>query len=821
MADEEDEDDYSGDEGPGGNVDRRMGNQNTDRVYDVDLAKKRLDEARSRYLRFFNANGQARREGPLIKDVVTYTGHNVRGRDQNTAPRKEGYSDNTIYRIRSLLQRAIIKRFRAWKALQAGRGVEHKPFKPYVHPTEVAKDGKVRKNVRQQSRFEEASRSFLANAKMQMPELSHRKQPGGNLSFDAILHLKPNARMSGERFVEKADVDALTGSGLKKTQVGTASRQELLKHLSDAHAVFMPEESDKILRARVIKHLAVKAKRREQAAERARQQAAEDDDDADADEELEEFDGGEEDEEAEAPPPPADTDKKKLRELTLQAETLFGNLNEQFKLVFVAAFNQYVSEENTDRMNELLAFNDTKTVRFEDPKSDSNELSGSMTREHKDAALNEFVYRFVEFSEQTLKDSIGVLELLTQKQEKQDAASQKKPSEKPKEAKPAKPKPTKPKPQEAASALGYMPQLSKAERDEAKKAKAEELERQKREDREFRKQEQAERRKAEERAAEINKAVKMQQAEALAKWKEEQRQLIAIKQGAMKAAQAKQRRREARISPEIAAAASLKMTKEKLQEIKDPVKKRAFLGKLKERLLDSFLKSGAEEKEEATREFAKPEYALGVWRDYKADAPDPDKFYKLVNKFFTFNNNFGLGDSIFASARNRIPYEDFFEHEGFKEKAEGSGKPTSFFIAKLLAETSRYNHIRNITPRYKPIPDDEPEPTPPQSTTYLNKAFIDKVKDFKRRQRLYRVLGDPRFPPNMGTKFELNTLLPSAEKKRKLKETNASGYRWFQGMKGSGMSNYGLLSARNSSGEDSDPDEEGVAKRRRGGFEVD
>jgi hypothetical protein len=209
---------------------------------------------------------------------------------------------------------------------------------------------------------------------------------------------------------------------------------------------------------------------------------------------------------------------------------------------------------------------------------------------------------------------------------------------------------------------------------------------------------------------------------------------------------------------------------------------------------------------------------------------NPDAFFKTASNLQFFNDTKGNIDNggPFKGDRNKVV--NFFEHAAFTNPApagaelEGQGKPGAhFFVAKLLAETARYNHIKKNKPYYKPIPFDEEEPVPAQSRTYLSKPFIDKITDYKRRQGLYRVLGDPRFPANMGTEFELDALDKDTDKdtgkKRKREETNASGARWFTRMRGSGLTNYGVMSVRNSSGEDSDSSSTD-ASSKRGCFEV-
>jgi hypothetical protein len=839
------EDEYSGSD-RGDDIDKRVGNQSTDKVYSVDVAKKRLDEARSRYLRFFDTKGEARRDGPLIKGVVTYTGNNRdrAGQKAEEADKKEGYSDHTIYRIRSLLQRAIIKRFRAWKALQAQRGVNNRPFKRWEHPNEGTKDGKVRTHVPQQSKYEEAARHFLANANMQMPVLSHHKQPGGNLSFDATLHLPRQVGLTGEQHVEKADMKALTGTGLKKNEVDTATLDQLKNHLKAAGAVYLPEESHKILKARVMKHIVLREKRHAEFAARA--MAAAEDGGEEGDEEEEE-----EEEEAAPPPPPkkqkkADKEKQqfdmlveKRNVLVDEAHTLFDKLTRTERFYIVASLNDYIEDEyNKNTLfddpifdlakkldiggynpSEVDAFNNTDTIRYQGGES-------NLLKDDIDDNQSNYVDD-MDFGFRTLIENFGATTLKVfingMKWQLEQNEAEKKAKEDAKKA--AKKKAT----EAAAKRDAALDAARVAAADkaiaEAKKARAEQLADNAKKDREFERAERQKRKEEEEKAKRQRQIAK----DALAKARQEQAArdaehmafLVQFKQNAAQHKEMARKRAADKKTPEMARQALLKITKDSLQNV-HPSQKRRFLLELENRIRRSFTDPYAQGKDDFDTFMEEKDNTIGTVKYYE---DNPDAFFKTARNLQFFNDTKGNIDDggPFKGDRNKVA--NFFEHAEFTSPApagaemEGQGKPGArFYVAKLLAETARYNQIKKKEPRYKPIPFDEVDPVPAQSRTYLSKSFIDKVKDFKRRQGLYRVLGDPRFPANMGTEFELDALDKDTDKKRKREETNASGARWFTRMQGSGLTNYGLMSARNSSDEDSSSSSD--ASSKRGCFEV-
>jgi hypothetical protein len=765
MADSDEEDEYSGSDG-GDNVDKRRGNTSTDKVYDVDLAKKRLDEARARYLRLFNPAGEARPDGPLIRGVQTYTGHNVAGRNQNEVEKKQGYSDHTIYRIRSLLQRAMISRFRAWKALQAKRGVNNRPFKPYEHPG--AADERRRPN-KQQSHYEEAARSFLANAKMQMPVLSHHKQPGGDLSFNATLHLpRQRRRLTGPEHIEKADNKALTGTGLKKRQVASASKEDLIAHLKAASAVYLPEEKIDILKARVIRHIEQRDKRREAAAAAARE--AEEDDEGQGEEEEEAED--EEEEKASSPPkrPRVDDEKEKknaerkeLDDYVLKRDKLAEKVKRLFheignkKFFLAALFQNYIRErhnrgEIASRYHELLLNNHIDDTVFEIEaynRMRSIKIHGDENDEEFDGGIDpdEAIYAGTEFPEMFGFFDLGTLQFMYEAEKRIRTKQIDAEKEKKREREERKLK-------LEQRRLELIALQKKAAELEATR-KAEEY-------KAFRKRKQLEfdQGKREE------KAVKVAEETAVKKAVEDQKAQEKITKAEHAKHIAEGRENRAKFLAAVAEGKRLRRL----------AKKTSFQQKANEAI-----QARAQQAAQQQAALALQAQRARVLALHLAPLTDEDE------------------------RRNR-----------------GEGKPSSFFIAKLLAETARSNTIKGKKPIYQHITDVN-DPNPHQQygpNAYLSDAFINKIADFKRRQGLYKVRGDPRFPVSMGTQFEVDSLYDTKEKKRKLKETNASGAKWMQRLSGTGLSNYGLMTVRNSDGEGSNSDSSGdeqPAKRVRVG----
>jgi len=78
-------------------------------------------------------------------------------------------SAQSVYKIRYVLQQALIKRFRTWKAIMADRHIRNMPYRPARRNRSVA---------------EMDARRELARARMAAPPVSHHKQPTGQATFD-------------------------------------------------------------------------------------------------------------------------------------------------------------------------------------------------------------------------------------------------------------------------------------------------------------------------------------------------------------------------------------------------------------------------------------------------------------------------------------------------------------------------------------------------------------------------------------------------------------------------------------------------------------
>ena len=77
-------------------------------------------------------------------------------------------SDASVKRIKYILQQAIARRFRTYKAIKANHHVEIKPPNPDQH---------------NRPRVEIDARAELAKARMEAPPVSHHKMEGGRLGF--------------------------------------------------------------------------------------------------------------------------------------------------------------------------------------------------------------------------------------------------------------------------------------------------------------------------------------------------------------------------------------------------------------------------------------------------------------------------------------------------------------------------------------------------------------------------------------------------------------------------------------------------------------
>ena len=127
------------------------------RIYNANAALQALMRVRRTYARYFSRNGALRP-----------------GTAANPNPLLDGphgpLNARSVYKIKYVLQQAIIKRFRTWKAIMANRHIENRPANP---------------DRRNRARAELDARRELADARMAAPPLSHHKQPAGQASFDA------------------------------------------------------------------------------------------------------------------------------------------------------------------------------------------------------------------------------------------------------------------------------------------------------------------------------------------------------------------------------------------------------------------------------------------------------------------------------------------------------------------------------------------------------------------------------------------------------------------------------------------------------------
>jgi len=122
------------------------------RIFNEREAYDALMRTRKLYGRYFGPGGAVRQSGdnPLL--------HGPKG------PLSEG----SVKRIKFVLQQAIAKRFRTWKAIKANHHVELKAPNPDQH---------------NRPRVELEARKELAAARMEAPPVSHHKMTGGYLGF--------------------------------------------------------------------------------------------------------------------------------------------------------------------------------------------------------------------------------------------------------------------------------------------------------------------------------------------------------------------------------------------------------------------------------------------------------------------------------------------------------------------------------------------------------------------------------------------------------------------------------------------------------------
>jgi len=78
-------------------------------------------------------------------------------------------SDASVQRIKSVLQQAISRRFRTYKAIKANHHIEIKPPNPDQH---------------NRPRVEIDARKELTEARMEAPPVSHHKMEGGRMAFN-------------------------------------------------------------------------------------------------------------------------------------------------------------------------------------------------------------------------------------------------------------------------------------------------------------------------------------------------------------------------------------------------------------------------------------------------------------------------------------------------------------------------------------------------------------------------------------------------------------------------------------------------------------
>ena len=127
------------------------------RIFNTNAALNALMRTRRTYATMFNRNG-ALRPGTAANPNPLLDG------------RHGPLNDRSVYKIKYVLQQALIKRFRTWKAIIADRQIHNEPYEP-LHNN--------------RSRAELDARRELADARMAEPPKSHHKQPGGRFSFNA------------------------------------------------------------------------------------------------------------------------------------------------------------------------------------------------------------------------------------------------------------------------------------------------------------------------------------------------------------------------------------------------------------------------------------------------------------------------------------------------------------------------------------------------------------------------------------------------------------------------------------------------------------
>ena len=162
------------------------------RIFRAPAALAALMRTRRRYAELFSRNG-AVRAGP--NNPLTNGPHGP-------------LSARSVYKIRYVLQQALIKRFRTWKAILADRHIENRPF---------------RRRFNNRPRVELEARRELAAARMAAPPVSHHKQPTGAATFNAQFEQAagpgrpPNAAPEGNTAVGRA---TLMGRGAEDAMEG-------------------------------------------------------------------------------------------------------------------------------------------------------------------------------------------------------------------------------------------------------------------------------------------------------------------------------------------------------------------------------------------------------------------------------------------------------------------------------------------------------------------------------------------------------------------------------------------------------------------------
>ena len=127
------------------------------RIYNQQQALDALMRTRRTYATMFSRNGGLRQGTAAVPNPLLDGPHGP-------------LSPRSVYKIRYVLQQALIKRFRTWKATMADRQIRNLPYDPAYN---------------NRPRAELDARRELADARMAEPPKSHHKQPGGRTSFNA------------------------------------------------------------------------------------------------------------------------------------------------------------------------------------------------------------------------------------------------------------------------------------------------------------------------------------------------------------------------------------------------------------------------------------------------------------------------------------------------------------------------------------------------------------------------------------------------------------------------------------------------------------